>query len=377
MRRRDSTSTIFELEPESVWCDSLPGTGGFEGCIFVRWPERDPRADYLFGGEMDEVAGAVGRDKRGRGKRSKPGRIQPRGKTRRRAQRGFTLIELLVVIAIITILIAVLLPVLTKVKRQAEQVKCAANLRAIGQAMTMHTQQHKYFPGGQMFHASSNIVEFWPVRLRQILRGNQKVFLCPAEDPRCEWGSNMAGEVLFAEEPHTRVGFLLGERLLLRGKNIFLNSPASNGTWFSYGYNATGIGGGPDGGPGDNLRRGRGAGGVIFDQTGTPEPSPSGSAYRGGSVRSPSNFILIADSSSDGWDDFVIRPMNTTAYNTQGGVYSDAIGKVHGGGANVLFADGHVQWYLQSDLLCKWRPIPEQAQRQCMWNTDNEPAGAW
>src|SRR5258706_7133390 len=92
------------------------------------------------------------------------------------SDRAFTLVELLVVIGIIVILIAILLPVLTRVKQQAQQVHCSANLRTIGQAMTMYTQQYKgYFPecgfneGGVTSSASA-----WPARLRKILGGNQR-----------------------------------------------------------------------------------------------------------------------------------------------------------------------------------------------------------
>jgi prepilin-type N-terminal cleavage/methylation domain-containing protein len=53
-------------------------------------------------------------------------------------RRGFTLIELLVVIAIIAILLAILMPALSRVKEQAREMGCRANLRQYGVVQTMY-----------------------------------------------------------------------------------------------------------------------------------------------------------------------------------------------------------------------------------------------
>ncbi len=58
---------------------------------------------------------------------------------------SFTLIELLVVIAIIAILAAMLLPALSAARSSARGAACSANMKQLGLAQTMYTEQNQEY----------------------------------------------------------------------------------------------------------------------------------------------------------------------------------------------------------------------------------------
>jgi prepilin-type N-terminal cleavage/methylation domain-containing protein/prepilin-type processing-associated H-X9-DG protein len=74
--------------------------------------------------------------------------------------RGFTLIEILVVLAIIAVLTAILLPVLSTVREKGRSAVCQSNLRQIGTAITLYTQDYDRYPRG-LDAADKNLPQIW------------------------------------------------------------------------------------------------------------------------------------------------------------------------------------------------------------------------
>jgi prepilin-type N-terminal cleavage/methylation domain-containing protein/prepilin-type processing-associated H-X9-DG protein len=60
-------------------------------------------------------------------------------------RKGFTLVELLVVIGIIALLVAILLPALNKAREQGNWAACMSNLKQIGNAMLLYSNENKGF----------------------------------------------------------------------------------------------------------------------------------------------------------------------------------------------------------------------------------------
>ncbi|MHC4563889.1 MAG: type II secretion system protein [Planctomycetota bacterium] len=78
-------------------------------------------------------------------------------------RRGFTLIELLVVIAIIALLMSILMPALSKVKDQARQLGCAANLRQWNIVFNMYVGEND----GRFYSGCNDNGYWWPLQLER------------------------------------------------------------------------------------------------------------------------------------------------------------------------------------------------------------------
>jgi prepilin-type N-terminal cleavage/methylation domain-containing protein/prepilin-type processing-associated H-X9-DG protein len=97
---------------------------------------------------------------------------------------AFTLVELLVVIAIVGVLIALLLPAIQAARAAARRTECASGMRQIGLAILQYADVHKgRFPS--IAHDDDR-TESWIYSLAPHLESVDKIRLCPEDRARLE-----------------------------------------------------------------------------------------------------------------------------------------------------------------------------------------------
>ena len=129
---------------------------------------------------------------------------------------AFTLIELLVVIAIIAILAAMLLPALGKAKEKAKGVSCLSNLKQLGFAVMLYSDDQQYYPAGV---DASDSAWIWPPLLRSTMSKSQstEIFKCPSAPAQAQWVP------AFGSGLPSTYGYLPNERHLVPGGSSFMS----------------------------------------------------------------------------------------------------------------------------------------------------------
>jgi prepilin-type processing-associated H-X9-DG protein/prepilin-type N-terminal cleavage/methylation domain-containing protein len=235
--------------------------------------------------------------------------------------KGFTLVELLVVISVIGLLAALGIPAIKTAQDKAKQAACNSNLKQLGVALSAYLAENNgTFPG---HHTMSGII-VWPHRLRPYLGNNHDLFWCPAEDRNAKWPVTYTSPTPHSNPQLASYGYYQGE-------TIFRPN-----TRFSYGYNDWGTG--------------QGGLGASVDDPANPLPRVT-------TIVKPSQMYAIGDTTSDEAWDTAIDPYNDR----------EAPKGRHGGGANMLFVDGHVENIKVENLRSR------ESQWASRWNRTGEP----
>jgi len=250
------------------------------------------------------------------------------GELVRRQRRGFTLIELLVVIAIISILAAILFPVFARARESARRASCASNLRNIGLAVALYTQDNdeRLMIPWTSGYADGYYQAIWADSLPKSYIKTKQILICPS----------------FKDST-------------VASQSVYGSSAAYYQS--TYGYNAqylapdTGCTAGIDSG-GTNA-----AGGACSTYSSSGgAASPYVQPVTLSTADEPSNTLMISESTiysatGGGWVSgyYYIKPPSAwTGYDPNNSATwgSDSFGRLwprHNETLNVLFLDGHVK----------------------------------
>ncbi len=143
---------------------------------------------------------------------TRPSHAMPR--SRNSSPSAFTLIELLVVIAIIAILAAILFPVFAQAREKARQSSCASNMKQLGTAMMMYSQDYdETMPGNPNYDEGTGLalgfmdngsVRNWAKSVSTYVK-SPAVYLCPDALPRSESQYGVYGTISAPSGGYTEI----------------------------------------------------------------------------------------------------------------------------------------------------------------------------
>jgi len=240
-----------------------------------------------------------------------------------RKRRAFTLIELLVVIAIIAILAAILFPVFAQAREKARSIACLSNLKQIGMATRMYSQDYDGLLVPNYLYYSASISPWWTDLLQPYVK-NRNVFVCP------NW-STSESYVPFPGQPAQKVRWSYG---------------GNNWHWWP-----NGTGKDPDiiGPQGVNRV------GLYYSISEASVEFPANTLYFLDAIGEELWSPLYHDycNNGKGYD----QPMMYQGYLARGLVHFR-----HSGGFNATFVDGHAKW-LRRTTYDMWARDPNAAVR--------------